>query len=99
MSNWVEVKMFGRGVRLLVVVSGGPTGIEFSGELHNFIKNDLRSRYPELPDKLKITLVETLPNVLPLFSRELIQYTESTFKEQNIEFLAKNMVKEVKDKW
>ncbi|KAG9039011.1 NADH:ubiquinone oxidoreductase, partial [Tulasnella sp. UAMH 9824] len=82
----------------MIVVGGGPTGVEFSGELHDFIKDDLRSWYPELADKLKITLVEALPNVLPMFSRELIQYTESTFKEQNIEVLTKTMVKEVKDK-
>ncbi|KAG8938062.1 NADH:ubiquinone oxidoreductase [Tulasnella sp. 424] len=75
----------------LVVVGGGPTGVEYSSELHDFIKDDLRSWYPELADKLKITLVEALPNVLPTFSRELIPYTESTFKEQNIEVLTKTM--------
>ncbi|KAG8905734.1 NADH:ubiquinone oxidoreductase [Tulasnella sp. 403] len=82
----------------MIVVGGGPTGIEFSGELHDFLKEDLRAWYPELADKLRITLVEALPNVLPMFSRELIQYTESTFKEQNIQILTKTMVKEVKDK-
>ncbi|KAG8970049.1 NADH:ubiquinone oxidoreductase [Tulasnella sp. 419] len=82
----------------MVIVGGGPTGIEFAGELHDFLQDDLRAWYPELADKLKITLVEALPNVLPMFSRELIQYTESTFKQQNIEILTKTMVKEVKDR-
>ncbi|KAH8552924.1 pyridine nucleotide-disulfide oxidoreductase-domain-containing protein [Umbelopsis sp. PMI_123] len=82
----------------MVVVGGGPTGIEYAAELHDFLKDDLASWYPELAEKIKITLVEALPNVLPAFSKQLIDYTESTFKEQNITIHTKTMVKEVMDK-
>ncbi|KAG8974306.1 NADH:ubiquinone oxidoreductase [Tulasnella sp. 425] len=82
----------------IIVVGGGPTGVEFSDELHGFIKGDSCSWYHELADNLKIILLEALPNVLPMFSRELTQYRESTFKEQTIEVLTKTMVKEVKYK-
>ncbi|KAG8942832.1 NADH:ubiquinone oxidoreductase [Tulasnella sp. 424] len=73
----------------LIVVGGGPTGLELSAELHDFLKADLRSRYLELVDKLKVTLVEALPNVLPMFSQKLIQYTESTCKEYPL-FISKS---------
>ncbi|KAH9991979.1 FAD/NAD-P-binding domain-containing protein [Russula compacta] len=82
----------------MVVVGGGPTGIEVSGELHDFLEDDLRSWYPELSNKIKITLIEALPSVLPMFSRELIDYTVSTFKESKIDLLTGTMVKEVKEK-
>ncbi|KAF8576339.1 FAD/NAD-binding domain-containing protein [Ramaria rubella] len=82
----------------VVVVGGGPTGIELSGEFHDFLQEDLRSWYPELVPYMRITLIEALPSVLPMFSKELISYTESTFKEEKIEILTKTMVKEVKDK-
>ncbi|KAI0055965.1 NADH dehydrogenase [Artomyces pyxidatus] len=82
----------------MVVVGGGPTGIEVSGELHDFLEDDLKSWYPELSDHIKITLVEALPSVLPMFSKELIKYTESTFKESKIDILTATMVKEIKDK-
>jgi len=36
--------------------------------------------------------------VLPSFSKQLIEYTESTFKQSKIEILTKTMVKEIKDK-
>lgn len=36
--------------------------------------------------------------MLPAFSRQLIEYTESTFKEQNITIHTKTMVKEVREK-
>ncbi|KAF7968064.1 hypothetical protein HWV62_32093, partial [Athelia sp. TMB] len=82
----------------MVVVGGGPTGIELSGELHDFLEDDLKSWYPELAGKIRITLVEALPSVLPMFSKQLIDYTESTFKESKIDILTKTMVKEVKEK-
>ena len=46
---------------------------------------------------MKITLVEALPSVLPMFSKALIEYTVSTFKEAKIDILTKTMVKEVKE--
>ncbi|KAI9268759.1 pyridine nucleotide-disulfide oxidoreductase-domain-containing protein [Sporodiniella umbellata] len=82
----------------MVVVGGGPTGIEYAAELHDFLVDDLSAWYPELADKIKITLVEAMPNVLPAFSKQLIDYTESTFKEQRIEIHTKTMVKQVKEK-
>jgi len=51
-----------------------------------------------LADKVRVTLIEALPNVLPMFSKQLIQYTESTFKENKISVLTRTMVKEIKEK-
>jgi hypothetical protein len=59
------------------------------------LQHDLTSWYPELAGRIRITLVEALPSVLPMFSKQLIDYTESTFKEEKIEILTKTMVKQV----
>ena len=80
----------------VVVVGGGPTGIELSGELHDFLSEDLRNWYPELASSIKITLVEALPSVLPSFSKQLIEYTERSFRERKMDVLTKTMVKEIK---
>ena len=82
----------------MVVVGGGPTGIEFAAELRDFFTDDLSEWYPEIRDKFKVTLVEALPTVLPMFSAQLISYTESNFKKQDITIHTKTMVKEVTDK-
>ncbi|KAI9264824.1 hypothetical protein BY458DRAFT_476793 [Sporodiniella umbellata] len=82
----------------LVVVGGGATGIEYAAELHDFLKEDLRAWYPELKDKVKISLIEALPNVLPQFSRKLIDYTESTFKKQHIDIHTQTQVVKVHEK-
>lgn len=80
----------------MVVVGGGPTGIEVAGEIHDFLVEDLKAWYPELADRVRITLVEALPSVLPMFTKKLIDYTLSSFKEQKIDVLTNTMVKEIK---
>ena len=79
----------------MVVVGGGPTGVEFAGELQDFFQEDLRKWIPEIKDNFHVTLVEALPNVLPMFSKQLIDYTESAFKEEHITIRTKTMVKKV----
>lgn len=102
----------------MVVVGGGPTGVEFAGELQDFFANDLKKWIPEVAENFHVTLVEALPNVssrarpvllrdtptdcsqvLPMFSKQLIDYTEQTFKEETIEIRTKTMVKNVTEKY
>lgn len=83
----------------MVVVGGGPTGVEFAGELQDFFNDDLKKWIPEIKDNFHVTLVEALPNVLPMFSKQLIEYTEKTFKEETITIRNKTMVKNVTEKY
>ncbi|KAK1780993.1 hypothetical protein QBC45DRAFT_84523 [Copromyces sp. CBS 386.78] len=82
----------------MVVVGGGPTGVEFAGELQDFFEEDIKKLIPDIADRFRVTLIEALPNVLPSFSKQLIEYTESTFKEEKIDIMTKTMVKKVTDK-
>lgn len=41
-----------------MVVGGGPTGVEFSGELSDFIMRDVRRRYAHVKDYIHVTLIE-----------------------------------------
>jgi NADH:ubiquinone reductase (non-electrogenic) len=82
----------------MVVVGGGPTGVEFAGELQDFFEEDLQKWVPQIKDDFRVTLVEALPNVLPMFSKQLVEYTESAFKEEHISIRTKTAVKRVNDK-
>ncbi|KAJ2003162.1 NADH:ubiquinone oxidoreductase [Coemansia thaxteri] len=79
----------------MVVVGGGPTGVEFAGELHDLISEDLSRWVPELASKIRITLIEALPNVLPSFDHKLVDYTQRMFKQTGIELLTGTAVKEI----
>ena len=41
-----------------VVVGGGPTGVEFSGELSDFIIRDVHQRYAHVKNYIHVTLIE-----------------------------------------
>lgn len=47
-----------------VVVGGGPTGVEFAAELHDFVIEDLVKLYPMVEDFVKITLLEAGDHIL-----------------------------------
>ena len=79
----------------MVVVGGGPTGVEFAGELQDFFEEDIKKLIPDFSPRFKVTLIEALPNVLPSFSKTLIDYTQDTFKEQTIDIMTQTMVKKV----
>lgn len=41
-----------------MVVGGGPTGVEFAGTLSDFVREDLRKKYPALMKYVKVTLLQ-----------------------------------------
>lgn len=55
-----------------VVVGGGPTSIEFSGELYDFLSSDFRRWFPQISlDEVKITLLEASDHILNMFEANL----------------------------
>ena len=47
-----------------VVVGGGPTGVEFAAELHDFVNDDLVKLYPAAKDLVQITILEAADHIL-----------------------------------
>lgn len=78
-----------------VVVGGGPTGVEFAAEMHDFLTGDLRKSYPRLTDELRITLLEAGETILSSFDATLSDYTRRMFRRQKIEIKTKSPVKRV----
>jgi NADH dehydrogenase FAD-containing subunit len=52
------------------VVGGGPTGIEFSAELHDIIREDMSRIYPELMQYYKISVYDVADKVLTMFDED-----------------------------
>lgn len=47
-----------------VIVGGGPTGVEFAAQLHDFVNEDIVRLYPRVKDLVKITLLEATDHIL-----------------------------------
>ncbi|KAF2156870.1 FAD/NAD(P)-binding domain-containing protein [Myriangium duriaei CBS 260.36] len=67
------------------VVGGGPTGIEFSAELHDLIKEDMARLYPDLIKYHKITVYDVAPQILSMFDQKLGKYAIDTFRREGID--------------
>jgi NADH dehydrogenase FAD-containing subunit len=78
------------------VVGGGPTGIEFSAELHDIIQEDLARIYPELVPFHKITVYDVANKVLPMFDEKLGKYAIETFNREGINIKTSHHVEELR---
>ncbi|KAF1848303.1 FAD/NAD(P)-binding domain-containing protein [Cucurbitaria berberidis CBS 394.84] len=78
------------------VVGGGPTGIEFSAELHDLINEDMAKIYPELIPYHKITVYDVAEKVLPMFDEKLAAYAMQKFKRKGIDIKTSHHVEELR---
>jgi len=78
----------------IVVVGGGPTGVEFCGELTDFIKRDLCRQFPKLQELFKVTLVEALPSLLTMFQKAVGDHVQDHLVSQGVDVKLNAMMKE-----
>lgn len=76
-----------------VVIGGGPTGVEFSGELSDFIMRDVREQYAHVKDYVKVTLIEA-NEILSSFDIGLRLYATNHLNKSGV-CLKRGVVKEV----
>ncbi|KAJ8644003.1 hypothetical protein MRB53_005751 [Persea americana] len=76
-----------------VVVGGGPTGVEFSGELSDFIIRDVHERYSHVKDYINVTLIEA-SEILSSFDVRLRQYAINQLTKSGVR-LVRGVVKHV----
>ncbi|MCD7472363.1 External alternative NAD(P)H-ubiquinone oxidoreductase B3, mitochondrial [Datura stramonium] len=81
-----------------VVVGGGPAGVEFAAELHDFVKEDLAKLYPALKQYVRITLLEAGDNILNMFDKRITAFAEEKFARDGIQLKTGSMVVKVSDR-
>lgn len=100
-KNWSLANIPGRQPqerdRLLhqVIVGGGPTGVEFGGELADFVNKDLNKIDPERARDVRITLIEA-NELLGSFDARLREYAAKKLISAGVH-LVKGVVKEVRE--
>ncbi len=84
------------GALRVVIVGGGPTGIESVGALAELYKSDFAKDYPNLPlDQAQLTVVEAGNALFSMFHEELQTYTQQTLEKRGVEILLGEIVASV----
>ncbi|XP_057487276.1 external alternative NAD(P)H-ubiquinone oxidoreductase B1, mitochondrial-like [Actinidia eriantha] len=82
-----------------IIVGGGPTGVEFAAELHDFVQEDLVKLYPSVKDLVKITVIQSGDHILNTFDERISSFAEQKFQRDGIEVLTGSRVVNVSDKF
>jgi NADH dehydrogenase len=84
------------GALNVVVVGGGPTGVESAGALAELYTGDFASDYSGLSlDQARVTLVEAGPALLTMFKKGIQSYTKKALEERGVEILLGELVASV----
>jgi NADH:ubiquinone reductase (H+-translocating) len=81
------------GALNVVVVGGGPTGVESVGALAELYRTEFAKDYPNLPqEKARLTLVEAGPELFAMFKSDIRTYTKRTLEKRTVEVLTGEIV-------
>jgi len=84
------------GASTLVVVGGGPTGVEYSGALSELIRGPLARDMGDLSD-VRVVLVEGAPHLLGVYPESLRAYAKKRLRRKGVEVRLGSQVAEVKE--
>jgi NADH dehydrogenase len=84
------------GALNVVVVGGGPTGIESAGALAELYRSDFAKDYPAVPqEKVRIVLVEAGPELFPMFKPVIRTYADKALRKRTVELILGDAVKSI----
>jgi len=78
------------------IVGGGPTGIEFSGELRDIVREDMARLYPHLMEHVQITVYDVADKILPMFDEKLGKYALEHIGSEGVTIKTKHTIRELR---
>jgi NADH dehydrogenase len=100
LRKWQDVdrhpELIDEGALNIVVVGGGPTGVESAGALAELYRGELAKDYPRIDQaKARIVLVEAGPQLFSMFKDDLRDYTEKALADRSVEVMVGDAVASV----
>jgi NADH dehydrogenase len=84
------------GALNVVVVGGGPTGVETAGAMAELYRGDFAKDYPQVSQEAaRIVLVEAGPEVFAMFKPNIRAYTEKALKKRTVEVMTGELVESI----
>ncbi|OQV13886.1 putative NADH dehydrogenase [Hypsibius exemplaris] len=82
----------------IVIVGGGPTGVEFGAEVYDFVRQDVARLYKKDAGLIQVTLVEA-QHILQSFDQNLQNYAHKKMSERKNFHLLQDSVVKVTENW
>ena len=80
----------------IVIVGGGPTGIESAGALAELYRSNFSEDFRRIPqEQARIVLVEAGPALLPMFRSDIRSYTRKALEDRGVEVLLGEVVESI----
>jgi NADH:quinone reductase (non-electrogenic) len=84
------------GALTVVVVGGGPTGVETAGAIAELYRSNFVTDYPSLPqEKARVVLVEAGDDIFAMFKPNLREYARHALEERTVEVVTGARVQSV----
>jgi NADH dehydrogenase len=89
-------ELVGDGALNMVIVGGGPTGIETAGAMAELYNSVFRKDYPDMPrGQARIILVEAGPELFPMFKADIRAYAEKALAKRGVEAMTGEVVESI----
>jgi NADH dehydrogenase len=79
----------------IAIVGGGPTGVEMAGAFAELVRGPLRSDYADAANRVRVSIIEAGPRLVPSFSESLSRKTQKDLEKLGVTVLTNTSVKEV----
>lgn len=87
-----------RKLMTIVIVGGGPTGVELAGAFVELIQRSMKRNFSNINlEDLKVILVEAGPRILPPFKESLSEYVENKLTKLGVVVKTGSMVTDVEE--
>ena len=84
------------GALNMVVVGGGPTGVETAGAMAELYNGVFHKDYPDVsPEQARLVLVEASPEIFSMFKEDLRSYTTEALEKRGVEVMTGEVVEAI----
>lgn len=84
-----------RDLLRIIVVGGGPTGVEISAEMSDLFNDDFTTLYPNLAGKFCISIHDAAPFILGAFEDALRQHAIGSFSKRSVHVITDSKIKKI----